>query len=187
MTRDARNGLLFVLVALALSACSPMPAHGPGPSMPLLTPASLGASRSAQVLHGAIGKRDVTFQCLVDASPERVTLVGLSAQGLRWFTLRYDGTTLESEVNLQSSESPDPKRVLADLQLALWPLGALQEALAGTEWNVAEPTPETRWLRRDGRLVAEVNHADPDPWRGRLWLNNFEDDYSLVVEPRPLP
>lgn len=180
--------LLIPVLALALSACSLLPPHAAPVALPPLAPATLGATRNAlQVLHGAFGEHDVAFQCVVDVSPAQLTLVGLSAQGQRWFSLRHDGSTLAAEASPQAPAQLDPQRVLADLQLALWPLPALQQALAGTAWQVTEPAPATRRLRREGRLVAEVHYSGADPWQGRLWLSNFEFGYTLAIESQPLP
>lgn len=189
MTRWPR--LLWWLLPLLLSACSLMPLQPAATPLPLLAPAALGASRSAlQVVHGSFGGQDLAFQCVVEVSPRQLTLIGLGAQGQRWFSLRHDGDTLAVEASPQGAGAPgtpDPQRVLADLQLALWPLAALQQALAGTAWQVSEPVAATRRLRRDGRLVAEVHYAHADPWQGRFWLSNFELGYTLAVESQPLP
>jgi hypothetical protein len=127
------------------------------------------------------------FQCVVDVDAERLTLVGLSAQGQRWFSLRYDGRSLETQISPQAPELFDPQRMLADLQLALWPLAALQQAFADSGWQVSEPAPATRRLRRDGRLVAEVHYGGADPWNGRLWFSHFASGYTLAVQSQPLP
>lgn len=176
-----------LVLLLMLSACSSLPLQE-APGFPPLAPAMPGASRSAlQLLHGAFGDRELAFQCVVDATPARLTLVGLGAQGQRWFSLRHDGTALVLEPGPLMPAVLDPRRVLADLQLLLWPLGALQQAFAGTAWQVSEPVAATRRLRRDGRLIAEVHYAGADPWLGRAWLSNFEFGYSLAVESQPLP
>lgn len=186
MKRPASIALLAVAV-LALSACSLLPGHNILAPPPLLTPASLGSTGGAlQVVHAAFGVREVSFQCVVDVDPQRLTLIGLSAEGQRWFGLRYDGSTVASESTPLAPAGLDPQHVLADLQFALWPLAALQQALAGTAWQVSEPAPATRRLRRDGQLVTEVHYASADPWRGRLWLSNFDAGYSLAVESGPL-
>lgn len=176
------------MLALMLSACSLAPPRAATVAFPLLAPSTLGTSRSAlQVLRGTFGEHDVAFQCVVDVAPEHVTLVGLSALGQRWFSLRYDGSTLKAETNPQAPALLDPQRVLMDLQLALWPLAALQQALAGSSWQVTEPARATRRLRRDGHLVSEVHYAGTDPWLSRFWLSNFEFGYTLAVESQPLP
>lgn len=179
---------LALVVVIALSACSLLPPYAAAPEFPRLAPAALGQTRTAlQIVHGAYGEHDMAFQCVVDVSPERLTLVGLGAQGQRWFSLRDDGSRLEAELSPQAPAQLEPQRVLLDLQLALWPLVALQQAFAGSDWQVSEPAPATRRLRRGDRLIAEVHYSGADPWRGRLWLSNFEFRYSLVVESQPLP
>lgn len=180
--------LLPWVLALMLPACSVLSPRIDSSATPLLAPSTLGGERSAlQVLHGAFGEHELAFQCVVDANAQQVTLVGLSAQGQRLFSLSYDGRTLKIDSGPQAPAQLDPQRVLADLQLALWPLAALQDAFKGSAWQVSEPAPATRRLAREGRLVAEVHYASADPWRGRLWLSNFELGYSLAVESQALP
>jgi hypothetical protein len=74
--------------------------------------------------------------------------------------------------------------VLADVQLALWPLAPVREAFRAAGLEVSEPFAGVRRVLRGGRLVAEVHYAGGDPWNGRLWLVNFEHDYSLTIDTR---
>lgn len=176
-----------LFLALLLSACGALRVHEAPPAPSLLPPSSLGRSVDAlQIVHGAYGDQDLGFQCVVEVNPQRLTLVGLSAQGQRVFGLRYDGEKLDVESTELAPAGLDPRRVLGDLQLALWPLAVLQQSFAGTGWDLSEPAPAMRRLRRDGRLVAEVHYAGDDPWRGRSWLSNFESGYSLSIQSRPL-
>ena len=180
--------LRLAVLTLILSSCSLLPSYPSTVEFPLLPPSTLGATRSTlQVVHGAYGEQDAAFQCVVDVGPQHLTLVGLSAQGQRLFSLRHDGRQIEVQRSPLTPEQLDPKRVLTDLQFALWPLSALQQALAGSIWQVSEPTPATRRLRRESRLIAEVHYHDADPWKGRFWLSNFEFGYSLFVASQPLP
>ena len=179
--------LPLLVLALALGGCAMTPPRETSAAFPVLDPSTLGATRSTrQLLRAAFGEHDLAFQCVVDVGPGYLTVVGLSALGQRWFSLRHDGRGLESQISPQAPDLLDPRRVLADLQLALWPLAALQQAVSGSAWQVSEPAPATRRLRRDGRLVAEVHYAGADPWQGQLWLSNFETGYTLSVESRPV-
>ena len=176
-----------VLLLLTLTACSGLPLQQAA-TFPPLAPATLGTPRSTlQLLHGAFGDRELAFQCVVEATPRQLTLVGLGAQGQRWFSLRHDGTSLAVETSPLAPAALEPRRVLADLQLLLWPLTALQQAFVGTRWQVSEPVAATRRLWRNGRLIAEVHYTGADPWQGHAWLSNFEFGYSLAVESQPLP
>lgn len=178
---------LLPLLPLLLSACSVLGVHQPPPSPPLLSPASLGHSVSAlQIVRGSYGDQETTFQCIVKVDSQGLAVIGLSAQGQRLFKLRYDGEKLDAESTALAPIALDLRRVLVDLQLALWPLDALQLGFAGTLWEVSEPAAQTRRLRRHGKLIAEVHYQSADPWQGLLWLSNFESDYSLVIESGPL-
>ena len=79
--------------------------------------------------------------------------------------------------------SLDPERVLADMQLALWPLPAVQAAFRerGPRGHRAVRRRAPR-CRRGDALIAEVHYAGADPWNGRLWFVNFEFDYSLTID-----
>ncbi|MGK2942112.1 MAG: DUF3261 domain-containing protein [Immundisolibacter sp.] len=182
-----QHRLPVLVLTLALAGCAMAPPQTVSTEFPVLAPSTLGTAHSArQLLQAAFDEHDLAFQCVVDAHPDSLAVVGLDALGQRWFSLHHDGRTLESRLSPQAPAQLNPRRILADMQLALWPLAALQQALAGSTWQVTEPAPATRRLRRDGRLVAEVHYADADPWRGQLWLSNFETGYTLSVESRPL-
>ena len=174
--------------ALLLSGCAALPAaKTPAPTFPLLAPATLGTSRSVQqILHVAYGDQEATLNAVLTATPGHLQVIALNAMGLRLFTVDYDAAGLKAERMPGLPEQIDPARVLADLQLAFWPLAALQTAAQGTDWQISEPYFGTRRLKRAGRLIAEVHYADNHPWRGRLWLANYEFGYSLAVESAAL-
>lgn len=180
--------LLAALVVWMLAACSLAAPRVTAPLFPPLPPSTLGAARSAlQLVQGSFGTHELAFQSVISADAGHLTLVVLGAEGQRWFSLRHDGRSLEVQSSALAPPALEPQRVLADLQLALWPLAALQQALDGSVWQVSEPVAATRRLRRDGRLISEVHYAGSDPWRGQFWLSNFAQGYSLAVESRPLP
>ena len=128
----------------------------------------------------------MTMNCVVTVKDGTMTVVGLSAMGLRVFTIRYDGKTTSVDNTLPVPPQLTPERLLADLQLVHWPLRVLQQPMQAAGWELNEPTPGTRRLRRDGRVVAEVHYAGDDPWQGRSWLVNLEHGYTLSIESRAL-
>lgn len=175
------------LSAFALSGCAST-ARSPAAlasTWPLATPASLGNSLEvAQILRGAFGAREITLQCAVNATSTQLHVVGLTSLGLRVFTIKYDGEHLEAEHAPQVPEFFKPEQLVNDLQLVLWPLSALQQTFAGTQWQVSEPHVGTRRLRRAGELIAEVHYADPNPWSGRAWIVHFDVPYTIGIESR---
>ena len=180
-----RLRLLAVLLGVQLlGACALLP-QLPPPPLPLLSPAALGESRtSTQALDLAYRDRDVNLQCVLQVTPQSMTLIALAPLGQRAFTLGYDGKTLSADLSPYVPKNLSPQRVLADLQLALWPLSAWQARLADSqgEWEVSEPRAGLRRLRHDGRLVEEVHYVDADPWSGQIWLVNLALGYSIDIQ-----
>ncbi len=145
-----------------------------------LPPASLGRTVQAeQILRIAYGERGLTLQCAAGVTPAETSLSCFTALGQQAFFLKHDGRTFSSEAAAQDAIAPE--RILTDLQLAYWPLAVLQAALAGGEWEISEPAPGLRRLRRDGALHTEIHYAGAEPWNNRLWLVNFEQRYSLDI------
>ena len=193
MGRAGARKISLLLASLTLGGCAllrPAPVRQPAAApRPTLSADTLGTSQIArQVVHAAFGERDATLQCVLQVTPERIALVALNAVGLRLFsvTVANGQTTVERAPGVP--DNVQPERILADIQLAYWPLAALQTAYAGTDWNVTEPFTGTRRLLHDGRLAEEVHYAQntDDHWQGRLWLSNFEFGYSLAVDSQPL-
>jgi hypothetical protein len=171
--------------SLLLGACVTAPAPKAVALRPLASPASLGSDRVVnQVVRAVFGSREATFNCVVTVKDGAMTVVGLSAVGMRLFTIRYDGDAVQSETSPGIPEHFEPERLLADLQLAFWPLAKLQKAYQG--WQLSEPAPGTRRLRRGEKLIAEVHYGNEDAWSGRSWLVNFEYGYSLQIDSRAL-
>ncbi len=184
---------LVLLLALAGAGCSAVPAPEPATEgapeqPPLLAPATLGASRdSGQILRAAFGEHEAVLRCVVRVTPQQIDVVALTALGQRALSLDWNGKDWKVETAPMVPAALRPEWLLADLQLALWPLPALQAAYAPAGWEVSEPGGSVRRLRHDGRLVAEVEYADADPWKGRYWISNFRFGYALAIEPEPAP
>ena len=179
------RGAVFAL-ALALAGCASAPGgERPPPAVPpILDGAALGSRAASQVVRAAFQDRELTLQCAVQVDGRAVTVVGVDAVGRRVFTIGYDGTRATAESDPMIPEGFSPEYLLADVELALWPLAALQAGYAGTEWSVREPYAGARRLYRRDRLVAEV-HYTGDPWVTRYWVSNVERGYVLAVDAQP--
>ena len=139
-----------------------------------------------QVVRAAFGAREVTFNCVVTVKDGAMTVVGMNSVGLRLFTIRYDGKTVQAESAPAMQAPIVPERLLADLQLVFWPLASLAEPLHMAGWQLSEPVPGLRRLRRGDQLVAEAHYSSEDPWSSRSWLVNFEYGYSLQIDSQAL-
>lgn len=195
MRMRSSRALRVAALSAALAGCvSPgagpaaPPAGSPAPDPTLfapLAPSTLGYSVDAeQLLSAAYGARESTLRCIVTVDADALQVVGLTASGQRVFSLRYDGEQIDGERSTFAPEQIDPQHILADIQLAFWPLDAVAAAAEKRGWQVSEPRAGLRRVSGNGRIIAEVHYADADPWNGRLWLSNFVAGYSLDIRTR---
>lgn len=186
--REIKARLTPTLFAVALAGCASQPVQRDADvSRPLVAPSTLGGERAVnQIVRGAFGPRDMMLNCIVTVKDGMMTVVGLSALGLRVFTIRYDGTTTTVDNTLPAPSQLTPERLIADFQLVYWPMDALAQPMKSAGWQLTEPAALTRRLRRDDRIVAEVHYTSEDPWIGRSWLVNLEHGYTLSIESKAL-
>jgi hypothetical protein len=161
----------------------PAPAVAASPAF--APPGALSPRSATQIVHAAFGARVATLQTAIQLDAAGLRVIGLSATGMRLFTASYDGEKISAERSPFVPKEISPERVLADMQLALWPLESLERAYAGTGRAVSEPFAGVRRLLSDGKLAAEVHYASADPWNGRLWFVSFESGYSLTIDTTP--
>jgi hypothetical protein len=172
-----------VSAVLLMHGCAhaPPPAAAIAPA-PLAPPGAPGPRNASQVIHAAFGPRTLTLGTAIQVDAAGLKVVGLTATGQRLFTVSWDGNAVSAQKSAFVPAEVDPARVLADVQLALWPLASVQAAFRAGGLEVTEPFTGVRRLHRGTALVAEVHYATADPWSGRLWLVNFELDYSLTID-----
>jgi hypothetical protein len=171
---------LIVVVAALLAGCATHVA--PPAKISLASPSALSPRSATQVIHAVYGARAITLSTAIQLDAAKLKVVGVTATGQRLFTVGWDGVTVTAEKSIFVPASVDPERVLADVQLALWPLAAVQKTFGAAGLEVSEPFAGVRRLRRGDALVAEVHYAGADPWNGRLWFVNFQYDYSLTID-----
>jgi hypothetical protein len=172
--------------AAPAAAVAPPKVAPPAATPPAFAPPGALSPRSAsQVVYAAFGSRAATLRTAVQIDAAGLTVVGVTATGMRLFTASFDGEKVSSERGPFVPKEVSPERVLADMQLALWPLASLQDAYAASGQTVSEPQPGVRRVVRGDRIVAEVHYATDDPWNGRLWFVNFEFGYSLTIDTTP--
>src|SRR5262245_7704903 len=130
--------VLFSLILM--TAC----AHAPRESAPGLRPLApieaISPRNASQVIHAAFGDRAVTLRTALEVDASSVKVVGVTATGQRLFTAAWDGHNVTADRGPFVPDDLDPQRVLADMQLALWPLPALRGALSGdSAYEITEP------------------------------------------------
>lgn len=165
------------LSALAVAACG----HRPHPARLglKLPPAALGASISLQQhlrveREGRVDELDTALE----VDPDRLDLIGL-ALGQRILTLHYDGHQLRSWSHPLVPTQLRAEDVLEDLQLTLWPVDAIRQALPAG-W-VIEESGRRRTLLFEAMPVMVIDYSGEPRWNGKIELANLRYQYRLTI------
>ena len=169
---------LTLSIALAFAACG----RPPGPPARLglkLPPDALGASISVQQ-HLIVEREEriVQLDVALEVDEREVNLVGL-VFGRRVLTLRYDGNDLDMWRDPMVPPQLRGEDVLEDLQLTLWPIESIREALP-KGWQIEE-NDRQRWLFWDGELVMLISYSGEPRWSGEVVLRNMRYQYKLII------
>ena len=175
----ARSRALFVLGISIFGGCA-MPIHQPGRLGLKLSPAALGESISLQQhltvqRNGTIDELDVALE--VDR--QRLDLVGL-ALGQRVLTLSYDGQILNTWRHPMFPAVVRGEDILEDIQLILWPVDAVRQALPG-DWRIEE-NGRRRILLAGEMPVTVINYSGEPRWNGEIELVNLRYHYRLIIQ-----
>ncbi len=174
--------LLVVSLVSLIAGC----ATAPPPLLEPIAPAALGESIEVrQQVTARFHGRTRVMQVALKVAPTDLTLIGLSAIGQRLFTLSWNAghTTLTSDVD--TLNRLDPSRILADLELAYWPVAALQAALDPDLRLEQQGTSRTLW--RADELLWFASSDGPDRWRSALTIYNASQGYRLDIRPLSAP
>jgi hypothetical protein len=145
-----------------------------------LAPASLGASISLQQ-HLTVERNGRTDQldAALEIDSQQLNMVGL-ALGQRVLTLHYDGQTLQSWRHPMLPAQVRAEDVLGDMQLTLWPVEAIRQALPAG-WKIAQQGLR-RTLLLDDVPETVINYSNASPWGGKVVLSNLRYHYRLTIE-----
>lgn len=159
--------------------------------MPPQTPpplsAAVGRHVASQVVRLAFGRHAVTLQCAALTAGASIRLTCIDAVGQVALSVEDDHGRFAIGRGPGMPKTLDPHWLLADFQLAFWPLPMLQTAWRGTPWRIRQPATGLRRLTHDGCLFAEVHYDGDDPWNGRLWLVNLAYGYTLMIDSSEEP
>lgn len=127
---------------------------------------------------------------VLEIEPTHMTIVGLLPSGTRIFSINYDGTKIVSEGYNQLLEKLNPKYLLADVQLSLWPAEKLiqswfvKQACAIKkicQFNVADATGE-RTISMAGKPLITINYGVGQQIERDVRFDNYLRDYQIALQ-----
>ncbi len=188
-----RLGALSLAAAILLAGCRAPGLQVTGiaiakdATFDLMSPASLKQSISLeQIVEAKYGDKSYTFHCLLEVDEKHLVLVGMTPFNTRAFTLTLTDESFTLDVAPGAQLPAEPSRILADLQLALWPAPEVR----GLECSELDDDcgfgglDKFRFFKRGEDLVIQVWYADPKsglPWAGEMQFLHLEQDYSLDI------
>jgi hypothetical protein len=145
-----------------------------------LAPSTLGTTLSLQQhltveREGRIDELDTA----VEVEPDRLDLVGMIL-GQRILTLHYDGWQLQSWRHPLVPEQLRGEDVLEDLQLTLWPVDIIRQALP-SGWQIEE-YGRRRTLLLNGTTVMVIDYSGEPRWNGIIKIANLRYKYLLTIQ-----
>lgn len=153
--------------------------------MPPLAPHTLGRSLTVrQSVTASFDGEKRRLQVALKVAPDNLALIGLTAVGRRLFTLSWKAGQVRLESTVDPMDTIDPARILADLQLAYWPLPVLRDALPDDLHLAQYGTARVLW--RDGELLWFAVSESADRWHSKLILYNARLGYRLTIRPLAL-
>lgn len=183
--------LSIVLLSLLLTACNSWSPRDRLPELPLLSPASL--EQQWQVTQSVTlrplstgadnGYPSQTLLAAWSATPERLDLAGLTPMGQTLLTLGYDGTKLSEFTSPLLPEEVSGRDILTQIQLAYWPVNTIQQALAGSDWQLEAAGDRILYFRQRPAMTIAISHGNQsDTALESISITNHLMHYQLEIQ-----
>lgn len=169
------------LIALLVSLCGCQLWAPPGESSRLLAP-PFGEHREIQRdLEIRFGEHIHNAQARLSLTPDSTHIVITNDRDELMVEMRYQQGRLQTRRTPHLPPAVSGDDLIADLQLALWPLARLRAGLT-PGWTLAADD-EGRILRFNGATEARVDYQHKEPSSRPLPVYNARHDYLLILSP----
>ena len=123
----------------------------------------------------------------LEITPNKMIFVGLSPMGNRLFTMLWTGQNISDEYLLRNikDEWPfpfEPKRILADVQLALWPNIPTQNGIKIRETALPKISREIVRSELNEYPIIRITYETRPYWQGLIVIEHLEHNYRLSIE-----
>ncbi|CAH0533978.1 hypothetical protein VST7929_01860 [Vibrio stylophorae] len=183
-----RRVVILLAVTSILSSCAlmrPRPAYL-AEDLVYPAPSALGQSLMvSQLIEVQWQGQKRVLPAQLEVTAQGVALAGFSSWGTRLFGLSYDGQKITHD-SIAGAELPDPKYVLFDLMLALWPLDAWQHTFANSahfkDWRLVDSGKQRQLFDAKGTLITTIDYQTQPPLQGTITLTQHQLGYQIQIQ-----
>jgi hypothetical protein len=137
--------------------------------------------RIVQEIAARWNDKQVTLLCVLELDKQHIAMAGLTKAGVTLFNLNYDGNKVSLRTSPLLPEHLPPEAFVKDLQLAFWPVTALQTSYH-TPWRLSAENNRRRLFFNDD-LISKVDYITPgEPWPVFTGLENRRYGYRLAIK-----
>lgn len=187
-----RRWVVTLVLAGLLAGCAG--ATGPGRAGPVMLdvgPRDLDRPLSyGRIVTGTHNGQTWAMRVEVEATTERLAVVGLSTLGATLFVIEQDGAEAARVSMLMPGwQGPDPRYMLFDLYVSQWPVAALGKALSARGMDMEVQSSGSRRIitTNQGVPVATVTYAPgaEKTWgeEGEVRIEHFDPPFEVRVAP----
>ncbi len=128
-----------------------------------------------------VGESLHTARCILELTPDSTHITVTDRHGQLMVEMRHSQGQLRVKRTPHLPAAVSADELIADLQLALWPLDRLRAGLK-PPWTLAADG-EGRILRFNGITQARVDYQSEEPSSQPLPVYNAQNDYLLILSP----
>lgn len=123
-------------------------------------------------------------QMEINATEDSLKLVGLTRFGIKVFDLTWKAGKMNYWIHDNAPEVFSPSFLLADIQLALWPINHIESHLSGEGVKLQhdESEPSNRILRKSGSEILRIHFLKNEQGLDSLKYEHLYRQYSISVD-----
>ena len=153
----------------------------PGVDITLPPPSMTPAIISQQLLTSRFKGNTQSLLVMLNADKHKLSLVGLSALGIRLFLVTYDAAGIHTEQTITISQLPPANQVLADVMLSYWPVNVWQPQLP-VGWTLVDSDNQRKLRDEDGNLVYTIQYQQKNKQRIPISIQHHVFGYLITIQ-----
>ncbi|MGR5484732.1 DUF3261 domain-containing protein [Vibrio alfacsensis] len=185
MTRAGFIKTLLCIGVMWISGCgSLMSSSSVSTPQVLLSPESYGGTLfTQQLLTVDYQQQQHRVRTLLQVDANEVKLAGFSTLSVPLFTVTWDGSELKSEsMPGLDKASIEPRNVMSDMMLAVWPTPSLAPLLAAKEWRLDSSENRRQFYDSANDLVMSIEYDNHHSAHGSISVSYPEYGVSYQLQ-----